>query len=348
MTRTIKYFSGFHQPRMSYRVGAGAFTTVEMRRVQAGRVEGEWLWQAEVVIPEHANLQFFFQDEAGRDPKQRFYETVWNLTYVCDGAVYNYQPRPAGMEVSPSEQAYDPTCLPSFHSHQLQRQVNYRVYLPRGYRQHHSRRYPVLYMLDGQNVFENSGFGSWQAKQSLDRLIKRGQVAEIIVVAIDSGSTRHQDYIPPEDGGQADRFAKFLASEFKPFIDQNFRTKPNRENTGLLGSSLGGVMSLYAGWKYFHTFGRVGSMSGSWWLTGFRDSLSRQRKRPLTVYLDSGDSGVANDCVHHTNRVRSILEELGFEMGQDLHHGVGRFHEHNERAWSERLPHALRFLFPAA
>ena len=348
MERTIKYFSGFQQPSISYRSGAGAFHQEPMRRVQAGRVPGEWLWQVDLQAAQDANLQFFFTDERGRDPKQRFYESVWNLTYVCDGAVFNYQPRPAGMNVSPSEKAYDPRSLPAIFSEHLQRQITYRVYLPRGYRQNHLRRYPVLYMLDGQNVFDNAGFGSWDAKESLDRLIKRGQVAELIVVAVDSGSTRYQDYVPPEDGGQADRFADFLANEFKPHIDRQFRTKPGRENTGLLGSSLGGVLSLYAGWKYFHKFGRVGSMSGSWWLTGFRDSLNGQRKRPLTVYIDSGDSGVANDCVQQTGQVRSILEGLGFELGQDLHHAVGRFHEHNERAWSTRLPYALKFLFPAA
>jgi len=348
MDRTIKYFSGFEQPEFSYRAGAGPFYKLAMRRVQPGRVPGEWLWQVDLNVPEGTKLQFFFSDQRGRDPRRRYYESDWTLTYVCDGEVYNYQPRPIGMKVAPSEKAYDPHRLPSFFSYQLSRDINYRVYLPRGYRQHHARRYPVLYMLDGQNIFDNSGFGSWQAKESLDRLIKRGQVAEIIVVAIDSGSTRYQDYVPPEDGGQADRFANFLANEFKPHIDQAFRTKPQREHTGLLGSSLGGVMSLYAGWKYFHKFGKVGSMSGSWWLTGFRDSLPSERKRPLTVYLDSGDSGMANDCVHHTNHVRGILEGLGFEVGQDLHHAVGRFHEHNERAWSKRLPHALRFLFPAA
>jgi predicted alpha/beta superfamily hydrolase len=319
-----------------------------MTRVQPGRVPGEWLWQAELEVSEHSKLQFFFTDEKGRDPQRRYYESYWNLTYVCEGGVYNYQPQPSGMSVSPSEKAYDPSRLPVFFSQQLNREMTYRVYLPRGYRQHFSRHYPVLYMLDGQNIFENSGFGSWQAKECLDRLIKRGQVAELIVVAIDSGSTRHRDYIPPEDGGQADLFANFLANEFKPHIDHNFRTKPDPENTGLLGSSLGGVMSLYAGWKHFHKFGRVGSMSGSWWLEGFKNSLNHETKRPLTVYLDSGDSGVASDCVNQTNQVRSILEQIGFQLGEDLHHAVGRFHEHSERFWSKRLPHALRFLFPAA
>ena len=285
MNRTIKYFSGFDRPEFFYREGAGPFYRMPMRRVQPGRVPGEWLWQVDLTVSEGTKLQFFFSDENGRDPKSRYYESTWSLTYVCDGGVFNYQPRPSGMRIAPSEKAYDLHRLPCFFSQELGRDVTYRVYLPRGYRQHFTRRYPVLYMLDGQNIFENAGFGSWKAKESLDRLIKRGQIAELIVIAVDSGCTRFEDYVPPEDGGQADRFAKFLANEFKPFVDETFRTRPQREHTGLLGSSLGGVMSLYTGWKYFHKFGRVGSMSGSWWSAGFRDSLQSDRKRPLTVYL---------------------------------------------------------------
>lgn len=348
MNRSIKYYSGFHNPTLSYRLSAGAFQKVTMIRVGPGRTEGEWLWQATFEAPFEAVVQFFIEGQNGRDPSRRYYESGWAHTYVCDGGVFDYLPTTVGAKIAPSEKAYSVYELPSYFSPTLQRDITYRTYLPRGYRQNAARRYPVLYMLDGQNVFENSGFGTWRAKESLDRLIRRGQIAEIIVVAIDSGSTRYQDYVPPEDGGQADKFAKFLATEFKPHIDNTLRTKPDRDNTGLLGSSLGGVMSLYAGWNYFHKFGRVGSMSGSWWLQNFRESLRSQRKRPLKVYLDSGDSGYASDCVQHTSLVRSILENVGFELGFDLHHGIGRLHEHNEMAWSKRLPFALKFLFPAA
>ncbi len=348
MDRVIKYYSGFTSPILSFRIGAGAFETVAMEDCGEGRAPGERLWRAAFPCPDGAPVQFYVTDGQVRDPRRRYYESTFVFTCVVDGQLFDYLPQVDGSRVAPSEKAYNPSSLPSFQSNNLQRSVNYRVYLPRGYRHQPSRRYPVLYMLDGQNIFENSGYGSWQAKECLDRLIARGQIAEIIVVAVDSGSSRQEDYIPPEDGGQADRFASFLAEELKPYIDSVYRTKASRENTGIIGSSLGGVFSLYTGWKYFHRFGRVGSMSGSWWLQGFRDSLARQKKRPLTVYLDSGDSGVASDCVGQTSKVREILEQIGFELGQDLHHGIGRMDEHNEQAWSRRLPYALRFLFPAA
>jgi predicted alpha/beta superfamily hydrolase len=348
MRRVIKYYSGFHQTTLRYRVGAGAFLETPMANAGPGRTPGESLWTAEIEAPDGATVQLSFSDGIRRDPGNRFYESSFFVTYVCDGEIFDYSPETQNTRVAPSEKAYDPGALPTLYSQALGREVAFRVYLPRGYRQNASRRYPVLYMLDGQNVFENSGYGSWQAKESLDRLIRRGQISELIVVAVDSGPSRMKDYIPPEDGGQADLFARFLAEELKTHIDSTLRTKPGREHNGVLGSSLGGVLSLYIGWKYFHRFGRIGSMSGSWWLKGFRDTLSSQRKRPLTVYLDSGDSGHASDCVGHTRHVRDILQGLGFEMGADLHHAIGYRDEHNEWAWSRRLPHALRFLFPAA
>lgn len=348
MKRVVKYYSGFQHTTLRYRVGAGAFLDVSMLNSGPGRTDGEYLWTAEIEAPDGASVQMSFTDGVRRDPRTRHYESNFFVTYVCEGEIFDYSPELEHSKVTPSQKAYNPQSLPTLHSSVLGREVAYRIYLPRGYRQNASRRYPVLYMLDGQNVFENSGFGSWQAKESLDRLIRRGQIPELIVVAVDSGMSRMQDYIPPEDGGQADRFAKFLAEEMKPFIDNTMRTRPGREHTGIIGSSLGGVLSFYIGWKYFHRFSRVGSMSGSWWLKGFRDTLSGQRKRPLTVYLDSGDSGYAADCVGHTRHVRDILEGLGFELGTDLHHAIGHMDEHNEGAWSRRLPHALRFLFPAA
>lgn len=348
MKRVIKYYSGFEQPIVRYRVGAGAFVEQAMNRTAPGRSHLEYLWTANIEAPDGAAVQLYFSSGILRDPASRYYETNFFITYVCDGEIFDYSPEAENQHLTPSEKAYDPQNLPHFFSKTLERNIAYRIYLPRGYRQNASRRYPVLYMLDGQNIFENSGFGSWKAKESIDRLIRRGQIPEIIVIAIDSGLSRDQDYIPPEDGGQADLFARFLAEEFKSYIDSTLRTKPGREHTGIIGSSLGGVLSLYTGWKYFHRFSRIGSMSGSWWLHGFRDSLSQQRKRPLTVYLDSGDSGIASDCVGHTKKMREILEAMGFQLGQDLHHAIGHHDEHNEGAWSRRLPHALKFLFPAA
>ena len=88
-------------------------------------------------------------------------------------------------------------------------------------------------------------------------------------------------------------------------------------------------------------------MSGSWWLRRWRDGLTRHAKRPIRLYLDSGDSGHANDCVHHTEALRRILVGLGYRQNEDMHHLVGRNHTHTESAWAQRLEHVLRFLFPA-
>lgn len=338
----MQYHSGFESVTLHYRLGAGAFTPIEMRQVAPGRNPGEWRWEAKIPVEKGLAVQFYFGQGRGRDPKRRFYETCLDFIFVQDGQIFDY--RPAAQVSAPSRAVNN-----EIFSRQLGETRNYRVYLPRGYRQHTDRRYPVLYVQDGQNIFEEGEFGSWRAKRVLDRVISRGQVKELIVVAIDSGHNRFQDYVPPEDGGQADAYARFLVQELKPHIDREFRTLPGREHTGVLGSSLGGVFSLYSGWKFFHVFSQVASLSGSWWLRNFQTQIMSERKRPIRLYLDSGDSGYCNDCIHHTLALKEALEEVhDFRLGIDFEHVTGRHHEHNEQCWSARLPGVLRFLFPAA
>ena len=344
MYRTVQYHSGFSSVTLYYREGAGAFTRVEMERVGPGRTPEESRWEARLPIEAGVSVQFYFGHQKARDPRRRFYESSLQFVFVQDGQLFNYRPASkvsdANVESGQSAQ---------LRSKNLNEVRGFRIYLPRGYRQHTERRYPVLYVQDGQNIFDQGSFGSWQAKRVLDRVIARGQVRELIVVAIDSGHNRFQDYVPPEDGGEADRYAKFLVQELKPYIDRNFRTLAGREHTGVLGSSLGGVFSLYSGWKFFHIFSQVAALSGSWWLKNFRTKILQERKRPIRLYLDSGDSGHYEDCVHQTLEFKKqLLENHDFRLGEDFEHLVARDHEHSEEYWSARLPGVLRFMFPAA
>ncbi len=344
--RRIEYHTGFHRPVVWWRPQAGPFQAVSMELVGKGRAPGENRFTVTLPVEEGVTIQFYFKGEPGRDPRRRYYETALDYVFVQDGQIFDYQP---AAKVAPPSRAYSPEAVPSLLSQHLKEERRYRVYLPRGYRQHTDRRYPVLYLHDGQNIFDNGPFGSWQAKRVLDRVIARGQVRELIVVAIDSGSDRFKDYVPPEDGGQADAYARFLVHELKPMIDRKFRTLPQPEHTGILGSSLGGVASLYLGWQFFHVFRQVGAMSGSWWLKKFQERILSQRKRPIRFYLDSGDSGHCNDCVESTLELRdALLNHHSFELGDDLGHHLAHRHEHSEGYWHRRLPGALRFLFPAA
>jgi enterochelin esterase-like enzyme len=246
----------------------------------------------------------------------------------------------------PARRDYQPHNPPAIESKLLKEKRKLRVYLPHGYAQHPDRRYPVLYCQDGQNMFEHGAYGSWKAHETLDRLSARGEIQDVIVVGVDHGPGRMQDYIAPEDGGRADLYARFLVEELKPHIDSTYRTKPEAEHTAILGSSLGAVAALYTAWNHSGVFGKVASLSGSWWLRRWREHLGTHTKRPLRLYLDSGDSGHANDCVHHTQALRQTLVGMGYKPDEELHHRIGRRQTHTESAWGDRLQHALRFLFP--
>ncbi len=343
--KRIYYHSGFQQPVLHWRVqGERTFQCVPMTQDGPGRIAGEWLWNAELGVEARALVEFYVTDAARRDPQRRWYESRTGLAFLQDGQIFTYRP---AARVEAPRRAYRPDQPLRIFSQQLQQWRSYRVYLPRGYRQHVQRRYPVLYLQDGQNIFESGSFGSWNAHLTLDRCIARGQVEEVIVVAIDHGPGRFEDYVPNEDGGDNLRYARFLTQELKPHIDRVYRTRTGAENNALVGSSLGGVCALSIAWDHFHHFGKTASLSGSWWLKKFQARMLEQSRRPLKIYLDSGNAGPYNDCVHHTLALRHELEaRLGYQSSQDLHHVIGDQQSHTEGAWGHRLMHALRFLFP--
>lgn len=279
-----------------------------------------------------------------RFPETGHYKVRTRHAFVQGGEVFDYMP---AAQIEGPLRDYEAKAPLEFSSEILKEKRKVRVYLPRGYRQHTQRRYPVLYVQDGQNIFERGAYGSWQAHLKIDRLIARGEIEEVIVVAVDHGVGRFQDYVPPEDGGKAHLYAAFLVNELKPWVDQTYRTRIGPQDTAIMGSSLGGLAAFYIAWNYSYVFGKVASLSGSWWLRRFRDRLPFQRRRKLKVYLDSGDSGPSRDCVQHSKALHQILVGLGYQAGSQLRYRVARRHTHTESAWGERTVQALRFLFSA-
>lgn len=344
--KRVYYHSGFQQPNLYWRRrGERNFSLCAMVDDGPGRGGEERLWAAELAVEAGDIVEFYVSDGVHRDPANRWYESRTSLTFLQDGELFTYRP---ATKVEPPRRAYSPDQPARIYSQNLQEWRSFRVYLPRGYRQHLSRRYPVLYLQDGQNIFESGSFGSWNAQRSLDRGIRRGEVEEVIVVAVDHGPGRFDDYVPSEDGGANQRYARFLSQELKPHIDRLFRTRLGPQEAALVGSSLGGVAALSIAWDHFHQFGKVASLSGSWWLKKFQARMLGQARRPLKIYVDSGNAGPYNDCIHHTVALRHDLEnKLGYQLGRDLCHVVGDQHSHTEGAWGQRLIHALRFLFPA-
>jgi predicted alpha/beta superfamily hydrolase len=228
------------------------------------------------------------------------------------------------------------------------------VLLPRGYDDSTTRRYPVLYAEDGQNVFSPGGpFGSWDLDLIATDLMRSGEIPGIIIVAIDNGGIdRIAEYIPEwivyEDvstrGGE---YLRLLIGEVMPEIDRRYRTKQGPANTAHLGSSLGGVIGFEAANEHADVFGAVVAMSPSFWLNrpGFVERAGRPPSTRARLYIDSGTEGTRNDACADTMAVRDALIGSGHVFGAPFLHTVGLADGHNEAAWRGRLPGALRWLY---
>ncbi|RZK32590.1 MAG: esterase, partial [Hymenobacter sp.] len=162
------------------------------------------------------------------------------------------------------------------------------LYLPPGYSQAGRQRYPVLYLQDGQNVFDDATAyaGEWGVDETLNQLRASGQdPTGCIVVAVDNGGDHRLDEYSPwvnaeyKKGGEGDQYTNFLTLSLKPYIDAHYRTQPDAAHTAIAGSSMGGLIALYAGLKYPQVFGRIGVFSPAIWFA--KDSiLSYERRRP--------------------------------------------------------------------
>lgn len=252
----------------------------------------------------------------------------------------------------------------NIQSPQLGNQRHLLVYLPPSYKNESKRHYPVLYMQDGQNLFDNatSFAGEWGVDEAMENLAHQEGLEAIVVGIPNSGRNRLAEYSPFPDsqlgGGLGDKYLSFVAHTVKPLIDRDFRTLPDRSNCGIMGSSMGGLISLYA---FFHCpdlFGFVGVMSPSLWFghgrifTYVRDAAYH----PGKIYLDVGTREHGDDwsgkLTHRTRsrqsyaqvrRMKRLLVSKGYRPIHDLLHIEEKWANHNEAAWRRRLPKALHF-----
>ncbi len=228
------------------------------------------------------------------------------------------------------------------------------VYLPPGYETNPTRRYPVLYMHDGQNIFDaaTSFVGEWHVDEIAEDLISTGEIEPLIVVGVYNTADRIAEYTPvadqPHGGGNADNYGRFLVEELKPFIDGTYRTLPDRANTGVAGSSLGGLVSMYFALTHSETFSRIGVVSPSvWWGNGYIvQRVTAQPKVASRIWLDMG-TGEGAEAISGARALRDALVQQGWVLGQDLDYMEAAGAMHNEAAWAERVDEILRFLFPA-
>jgi predicted alpha/beta superfamily hydrolase len=237
------------------------------------------------------------------------------------------------------------------------------VYLPPGYYERLYKSYPVLYMHDGNNLFDPKiSFGgvSWDVDLTVEYLTENNLIEEIIVVGISNSFDReyeytwtpmYLDYDDIKQGGGGRKYSRFLVSELKPFIDNKYRTLPYRDTTAVMGSSLGAIISFYLGLYYPHVFSKVGMMSPSlWWGNGIVYKHAKNLVPNIQIWLDMGTKEYEgeiyeNEGIESTRKFRDVLLDIGFIEGENLAYFEHEGAEHNERSWAKRLHLPLMYFF---
>ena len=217
----------------------------------------------------------------------------------------------------------------------------FRVFYPPGYDENYLKRYPVIYMQDGQNLFfPNEAFGGthWMIEETLGLLDQMNAIDKLIVVGV-YPKNRMRDYTQPG----YDAYGEFLVKELKPYIDSNYRSLTGPENTAVMGSSLGGVVSFYLAWQYPDIFGMAACMSSTF---GFQDDLrarvEAEAKRPVRFYLDSG---WPHDNYEVTRDLRTLLLRRGYDDGHELTYLAFPEALHNEKSWAMRVHIPIQLFF---
>jgi predicted alpha/beta superfamily hydrolase len=231
------------------------------------------------------------------------------------------------------------------------------IYLPPMYEAEPERRFSVLYMHDGQNLFDpETSFikgNYWRMGETADALTESGAIEPLIIVGIyNAGDRRIHEYTPFEDrrlgGGLADVYGRMLVEELKPFVDEQYRTLPGAENCGMGGSSLGGLVSLYLGLRYPSVFAKLAVMSPSvWWRNrAILKTIAALPQRPeLRIWLDIGTKE-STQAVPDARRLRDWLIKKGWQLGENLAYFEAEDAQHTESAWAQRVGPMLKFLFP--
>jgi predicted alpha/beta superfamily hydrolase len=238
----------------------------------------------------------------------------------------------------------------AYEIHQLGRTRRIAVLLPHNYYET-DKKYPVLYLHDGQNLFdEYAPYGNWGVDKSLEKLARAG-FGDVIIVSIDHGGVlRIQEYLPYSTPryteAEGHLYLKFMLEDLKPMIDNKYRVLRNREATGIGGSSLGGLISLYAGFEYPEIFGKKMIFSPSLWISEEIYQLAKNFKPggATDIYLYAGGMESAN---HYGQvlRLENILQEKRKYNDFDIVFSHNPSGQHKEIHWGEQFPLALKWLF---
>jgi enterochelin esterase-like enzyme len=233
------------------------------------------------------------------------------------------------------------------------------VYVPPGYEGEAERRYPVLYLNDGQNLFDpRTSFipgRTWQVQEHADAAILTAEVEPLLIVGIYNTPARLSEYTHERDGkmggGNAAQYGLTLTEEILPFIAERYRVRTDRDSTGLGGSSLGGLVTLYLGLRHAPIFGKLAVLSPSvWWnhksILRYVNELSPEIWDRPRVWLDVGDKE-GRRTLDDAEALNRRLKANRWVPGETLHFERVHGGTHDEGSWAKRVRAMLKFLFPA-
>ncbi len=320
-------FNGWNPKDEQYKMKpfGGGRKMLLLKDVEAGRYEfkitrGDWS-KAETTAE-------------GNDIPNRFFEVKEDATVEIKIAGWrdDYPVKPKPYTALPQVKIIDT----AFFIPQLNRKRRIWMFFPKGYATS-TKTYPVLYMHDGQNLFneQTAAFGEWGIDECLDTLQKR-IIKECIVVGIDCGEKRINEYNPYEEAkygkGEGKEYTEFLVKTLKPFIDSKYRTKKDAANTFIAGSSMGGLISFYAAMQYPEIFGSAGIFSPSFWITPqiYKDAEAAKWKTQPRFYFYAGKKE-SEFMVTDMEKMVSLLQKKNPEY--QIRKVVNPSGEHNEKAW---------------
>jgi predicted alpha/beta superfamily hydrolase len=242
------------------------------------------------------------------------------------------------------------TIVKDFASPQLKNSRALRIWLPPSYAENPAKRYPVLYMHDGQNLFDakTAAYGvEWGIDETMNRLVAMGAADEVIVVGIDNTPDRIPEYTPCCDpkygGGKLDAYGAFIVETVKPYIDRSYRTLPGKDTTAIMGSSLGGIASVAIAQRYPRVFSKAGGVSSSFWWNNGELFKKLPERVPVKFYLDAGTN---DDGLEDTAKMRDAMLAKGYRDSEDLLFFKAEGGRHNEASWAARVEKPLTWFFP--
>lgn len=223
------------------------------------------------------------------------------------------------------------------------------VWLPPEYSSESDRRYPVLYMHDGQNIVDPSTSSfqvDWQIDEAADSLIKQKLIEPLIIVGIYNTPQRNNEY-SENDTGYA--YMNFIVDSLKPFIDRNYRTKPDRQNTANGGGSLGGLISFILAWQYSEIFSKAFCFSPAFKIDryNFVDNVLSYsgKKKEINLFICNGDDELDTRLQTGVDEMLNALTKNGYKERTDFYYVKAKNSQHGERDWSKNIPRALIYLF---